>query len=153
MRGGEGVRKAHEELVRALSDSSPYVRIVAAEALGQYGDGIDLERSLGVLADLGDARKQGYFVNMAALNSLGALELHKTAPLQKTIRQFTPECVNAPRPLLQLVCLDSSKSFNSRTSNFPGKPWAESLWPVFVFSSPGTAAPQGEIRDSALKVL
>lgn len=95
MRGGEGVRTAHEELVRALSDSSPYVRIVAAEALGQHGDGIDLERSLGVLADLGDGAKHGYFVNMAALNSLGALGANKTAPLQKTIRQFTP---NASTP-------------------------------------------------------
>ncbi|WP_074315389.1 sulfatase-like hydrolase/transferase [Singulisphaera sp. GP187] len=94
MRGGEGVRTGHEELARALDDPSPYVRIVAAEALGRYGDGIDLGRSLSVLASLGDGSKNGFFVTMSALNGIGALG-DKAAPLRETIRQFPP---NGPSP-------------------------------------------------------
>lgn len=89
MRGGEGVRAAHEELTRALDDPSPYVRIVAAEALGRHGDGIDLGRSLPVLAGLGDGSKNGFFVTMSALNSIGALG-NKAASLREAIRQFAP---------------------------------------------------------------
>jgi arylsulfatase A-like enzyme len=85
MRGGEGVRGAHEELARALDDPSPYVRIVAAEALGQSGDGIDLGRSVPVLAGLGDGSKNDFFVAMAALNAIGSLG-DKAAPLRETLR-------------------------------------------------------------------
>ncbi|WP_406694918.1 sulfatase-like hydrolase/transferase [Singulisphaera sp. Ch08] len=96
MRGGEGVRAAHEELARALDDPSPYVRIVAAEALGRYGDGIDLGRSLPVLSGLGDWSKNNFFVTMSALNGIGALG-EKAAPLRESIRQFAPNG-SSPHP-------------------------------------------------------
>ncbi|HVW36091.1 MAG TPA: sulfatase-like hydrolase/transferase, partial [Pirellulales bacterium] len=46
MRGESGVESAHAELTRALSDASPYVQIVAAEALGRYGNEQDLQKIL-----------------------------------------------------------------------------------------------------------
>lgn len=95
MRGGEGVRGAHEELARALDDPSPYVRIVAAEALGRYGDGIDLGRSLPVLAGLGDGPNNDFFVTMAALNAVGSLG-DKAAPLRETIQTIATHKGSAP---------------------------------------------------------
>ena len=32
-----GVKKGHAKLLEALNDKSPYVRVIAAEALGKYG--------------------------------------------------------------------------------------------------------------------
>jgi uncharacterized sulfatase len=73
MRGEFGVREAHAELIAALHDSSPYVRIVAAETLGRYGSDADLNVALKVLVELGPIDKNGVFVSMAALNALDAL--------------------------------------------------------------------------------
>src|SRR5262249_31378606 len=42
MRGDATVKAARGELTAALGDSSPYVRIAAAEALGRHGDDADL---------------------------------------------------------------------------------------------------------------
>ncbi len=72
MRGKEGMT-AREDLRKALADSSPSVRIVAAEALGRYGTEDDLKKSLEVLGELVSPKKNGVFVAMAALNALGEL--------------------------------------------------------------------------------
>jgi uncharacterized sulfatase len=73
MRGKAGTTAAHGELLAGLKDSSPYVRIVAAEALGRYGGENDLKPALEVLVGLGDWGKNDVFAAMAALNALGAL--------------------------------------------------------------------------------
>jgi uncharacterized sulfatase len=73
MRGESGVRAAHDELVAALNDASPYVRIAAAEALGRYGTDPDLKAALKVLVELGPIGKNSVFVSMAALNALDAV--------------------------------------------------------------------------------
>jgi arylsulfatase A-like enzyme len=73
MRGKPGVAAAAEDLRAALKDSSPYVRIVAAEALAQYGDDADLKRCLTVLVEHADAERNTVFTAMAALNALDAL--------------------------------------------------------------------------------
>jgi uncharacterized sulfatase len=73
MRGRRGVDQGRAALVRALDDSSPYVRVGAAEALGRYG-GPDLQaRAVKMLTDLSDGKHHPVFVPMAALNALDAL--------------------------------------------------------------------------------
>jgi len=68
------VRKTvNDPLRKALDDSSPYVRVVAAEALGRYGAPADVEKSLKLLAGMADARKHGVFVSVLALNALDFL--------------------------------------------------------------------------------
>jgi len=73
MRGTTGVETTRADLRSALQDSSPHVRIAAAEALGQYGSVADLEAALKVLVECGSVEKNGVFVSMAALNALDAL--------------------------------------------------------------------------------
>ena len=73
MRGQPGVQSAHAELARALADPSPYVQIVAAEALGRYGDEDDLQRALPLLAARADWGQNDAFISLAALASLDAL--------------------------------------------------------------------------------
>jgi uncharacterized sulfatase len=73
MRGPAGFDAAGPELRAALDDRSPYVRVVAAQALGQYGNADDQDRSLRLLAELASWSKHDVFTVMAALNALDAL--------------------------------------------------------------------------------
>ncbi|MEX2262427.1 MAG: sulfatase-like hydrolase/transferase [Bryobacteraceae bacterium] len=74
MRGAESVTASRPALQKALSDAAPSVRVVAAEALGRYGDRQDLDRALPVLMELAAADKNGLYVSMLALNALDALD-------------------------------------------------------------------------------
>jgi arylsulfatase A-like enzyme len=94
MRGRETVAANRSELQAALSDASPYVRIAAAEALGQFGDDADLQSALKVLTELGPWDRHGVFVSMAALNALDALG-SRAAPAAAAIATF-PEKGSAP---------------------------------------------------------
>jgi uncharacterized sulfatase len=87
MRGQEGCATARAELRVALEDSSPYVRIVAAQALGEHGDADDLQRSLRFLVDLANWEKHDVFVAMAALNALDALG-SRAAPQRDAINSL-----------------------------------------------------------------
>jgi uncharacterized sulfatase len=87
MRGAEGVSEARRELQAALKDESPYVRIVAAEALGRFGTPVDAEEALAVLVELGPIDRNGVFVSMAALNALESLG-DKADPAADAIRKF-----------------------------------------------------------------
>jgi arylsulfatase A-like enzyme len=73
MRGAGAVRESRAALHRALGDSSPCVRIVAAEALGRYGEANDLDKSLAVLLELAPGDRNGIYVAMMALNAIDAL--------------------------------------------------------------------------------
>ena len=73
MRGKAGVAVAHAELQKALEDDSPYVQIVAAQALGQYGDGAELQAALPLLIARANWSKNDVFVALAALSALDAL--------------------------------------------------------------------------------
>ena len=94
MRGAEAVKAAHDDLVKALDDEAPDVRIAAAEALGHYGDAADLARVLPALAQQADWSKNDVFTAMAALNALTALR-EKAAPLAAAIRSL-PDKGSAP---------------------------------------------------------
>jgi uncharacterized sulfatase len=94
MRGKKGVEAAHDDLQAALKDRSPYVRVVAAEALGRYGSEADLKQGLAVLVGLANAEDNSVFVAMAALNALDALG-DKVSPVADEIKKL-PEKGKVP---------------------------------------------------------
>ena len=73
MRGADAVTTTKTVLDKALADSSPYVRIVAAEALSRYGNRRNADRAVDVLIELADAERNHNFVSMAALNAIDLL--------------------------------------------------------------------------------
>jgi uncharacterized sulfatase len=87
MRGELGVSEARRDLQSALKDESPWLRIVAAEALGRFGTAVDAEEALAVLVELGPIDRNGVFVSMAALNALESLG-DKANPAADAIRKF-----------------------------------------------------------------
>lgn len=74
MRGAGAVKEAGDALRKALADGSPSVRVIAAQALGQYGSGSDLDKALPVLLELAALDKNGLYTSMLALNALDALD-------------------------------------------------------------------------------
>jgi len=85
MRGPSAVGGAHRELTAALGDASPYVRIVAAESLGQFGSPADLAAALPVLTSLADWSKHDVFIALAAIHALEALGPQKLASARAAI--------------------------------------------------------------------
>ncbi len=116
MRGPDAVSVAKEDLHKAMTDASPYVRVIAAEALGRYGDRQDAERALAVLLELAPADTNGVFVSMLALNALDALDGRAGSALE-TIKRL-PTRVKPARPrtggygarLLQKIVADLESS-------------------------------------------
>jgi uncharacterized sulfatase len=69
--GAESVSSVESQLVTAMqSDPSPSVRIVAAEAVGRYGQPEHLPAALDVLVDLSNVETHGAFTSIFALNAL-----------------------------------------------------------------------------------
>ena len=62
-----------DALRAAANDSSPYVRAVAAEALGRYGNEQDLQIAVAALMAMADVRNSGVFVALAAVTALDAI--------------------------------------------------------------------------------
>src|SRR5205085_190012 len=81
------IRKQPDALRKAASDSSPYVRIVAAEALGRYGSEEDLNKALEVLGDLMPQDRHGAYVSLAALNAIDSLG-RKALPLKDALAKI-----------------------------------------------------------------
>jgi uncharacterized sulfatase len=92
MRGHQAVAAARVPLVAALDDPSPYVRIVAAEALGRFGPPEELPRVQKRLQELAPPDKNGVFVAMSALWAIEALgdQAQPLAPFLKTMPQRGP---------------------------------------------------------------
>jgi arylsulfatase A-like enzyme len=82
-------------LRKALSDPSPFVRVIAAEALGRYGSVEDLNQSLAVLMELAPADKNGAYVSLLALNALEALG-SKAGPVKDALKAIQLEDKAAP---------------------------------------------------------
>ncbi len=87
MRGSEAVEDAKPQLKEVLTDSSPSVRIVAAEALGRYGDPSDLNQALPVLQELASVRTNSLYISLMALNAIDILD-EKAAPLKEHIAEL-----------------------------------------------------------------
>ncbi len=85
MRGCDAVRCARGEFRRALGDASPYVRLAAAQALGEFGDEQELERARRLLIAHADWSKNDVFVCTVALVGIEALG-EKATPLAAAIR-------------------------------------------------------------------
>lgn len=73
IRGESIARETAATLTAALEDSSPDVRVAAAEGLARHGDGAQQKRALQVLAEMSDVREHDEYTVMAALNAVEAL--------------------------------------------------------------------------------
>jgi arylsulfatase A-like enzyme len=89
MRGQNAVGQNEDRLRAALDDASPYVRIVAAEALGRYGGESLLQPALTVLRELAPPERNGVFVSMSALAAIEALG-ERAASLREFVRGLNP---------------------------------------------------------------
>lgn len=87
MRGQSAVDASKAELTAALEDSSPSVRVAAAEALGKHGNEADLQAALAVLKADADPTKTGAYVGIAAMNAIDALG-KKAAPLLDFVKSM-----------------------------------------------------------------
>ena len=94
MRGQAAVASTEDALSSALNDASPYVRIVAAEALGRHGRESARASALTVLRELAPPEKNGVFVSMSALAAIEALG-ERAASLHDFVRNLNP---NGPSP-------------------------------------------------------
>ena len=89
MRGAAAVAGSAVQLRRAQGDSSPYVRIVAAQSLAQFGAAADLAPALAVLQELAPPKTNGVFVATGALAAIEELGVH-AAPLRELVRSIDP---------------------------------------------------------------
>ena len=84
-----GVEAGHNQLVAALKDASPMVQVIAAEALGRFGNEQETAAALKVL--LHNARPQANaFLSIAAWNSLDYLD-ERALPAVKEITALSPD--------------------------------------------------------------
>jgi arylsulfatase A-like enzyme len=72
-RGEPAVREHSAALAALLNDPAPSVRILAAEALGVYGDDEQTRRALKTLEPLVGLDKNSIYVSLQALNALDAM--------------------------------------------------------------------------------
>ena len=90
MRGKSAVDACVAELRTLLQDSSPLVRIVAAESLAAHGAEADVAPALGILKEYAAVEKHGVFIAMAALNAIEALG-PKAAALKPYLAGLSPK--------------------------------------------------------------
>jgi uncharacterized sulfatase len=90
----QGVAAGHDQLVAALKDDSPMVRIIAAEALGRFGSEEDAAAALKELIHYAGPEANA-FLSMAAWNGLDYLD-ERAKPAQAAIRALLPDPVSPP---------------------------------------------------------
>ncbi|MCX7885746.1 MAG: sulfatase-like hydrolase/transferase [Verrucomicrobiae bacterium] len=90
MRGENAVAPNEPLLRRMLTDTSPHVRIAAAEALGRHGSSESLEGALDTLKELASPDKNGVLVAMPALAAIEALG-SRAGPILPSIRQLNSD--------------------------------------------------------------
>ncbi len=95
-REGEGLRECRKEIEAAVSDASPYVRAIAAEALGRFGSGADRAKAIAILMEVADATKNGGYAPVLALNALSYLRETGPVPAEE-IAKLTVVDKKAPR--------------------------------------------------------
>ena len=95
-RGRRAITKSRDELIAALADDSPYVRIAAALALGKHGREPDQRRAVECLLELAPWTPDGnVFVSMAAQNAIDKLD-EKAAYAVEKIREFPTKGGRSP---------------------------------------------------------
>jgi hypothetical protein len=95
IRGADEVQKNHALLQERMKDSSPNVRIAAAEALGRFGSDDDLKAALPLLIELADSQKSNSYIAIHALNAIDALG-KKAAPLKDQIASLPTQDPKSP---------------------------------------------------------
>jgi uncharacterized sulfatase len=89
IRGRVAVESLRPELLSALQDDSPSVRVVAAEALGRHGRPEDVPVAMSQLLELANAEHQRLYVAVAALNAVDELDA-KAAAFREAIAALPP---------------------------------------------------------------
>jgi uncharacterized sulfatase len=102
IRGPNAVTTAQAALRPLLADSSPSVRIAAAEALARFSQGADLDAALAVLRDLASPEKNGVLVSMEALAAIDALG-PRAAPILEALKTMPRKDPKAPARLAEYV--------------------------------------------------
>lgn len=95
IRGKTAVEASRTELRRALTDESPSVVAVAAEALGKYGTAEDLAASLDALRKIAPADGTDVYTRIAALVAIDELG-KKAVPLLPLVKQLDRPVPGAP---------------------------------------------------------
>ncbi len=95
MRGENVVEKHKKVLHEALEDKSPYVQIVAADALARYGNEEEVDKSLKVLMEVTPINKNGAYVSTFGLNVLDQLG-EKAAKYKDEIAKFPGKDPDVP---------------------------------------------------------
>jgi uncharacterized sulfatase len=90
MRGQTAVVASESALTAALRDSAPPVRIVAAQALAQFGGDASRTAALAVLGELAPPETNGVLTSMAALAAIEALG-PIASPLLPNIATMSPK--------------------------------------------------------------
>ena len=95
MRGKKGLSMTGKYLEKALHDDSPYVRVVAAEALGKFGNQDQVTQAVNILGQIADPVKNGCFPSMLAMNAIDHLDekAKSLLPIIESMPQV-PEGVN-----------------------------------------------------------
>ena len=88
IRGETGTQAGQRQLRRmARNDDSPSVRVIAAEALGRYGDDQDVKIAFNTLIECANAENHGPYVAFLALNALDFMD-ERAAPIKAKIEQL-----------------------------------------------------------------
>ena len=104
MRGPQAVAAARQELLSALADAAPCVRIAAAQALGLHSpDKADLPKALDALVELSRPGEHGVNVSLMALGVIESFGARAAPAL----------------PRLQEIARDKAKG--SRTQSYDGR--------------------------------
>ncbi|MDW8355239.1 MAG: sulfatase-like hydrolase/transferase [Bryobacterales bacterium] len=93
MRGPAAVEPHRAQMRRALRDSAPSVRIVAAQALGE----------IGVLLELASLERHNLFVVLQALNALDAMETSALRPYRAALEGLPLEHPSIPNRMRSYV--------------------------------------------------
>ena len=93
--GKAGVAVGRKELVAALADKSPIVRVMAAEALGKFGTSEDAAEALAMLLKHSQPTEDAY-LSTAAWNALDHLD-ERARPAKAQIKATSPDPVSPPQ--------------------------------------------------------
>ncbi len=102
IRGKDSVRATRSELNAALKDPSPSVQIIAAQALGQYGNQRDVRKALPVLLSKSDFTKNSLYLSMLSLNAIDAMD-KRAASIKDQISKLPTVSEDATRRLRNYV--------------------------------------------------
>lgn len=94
----DSVFRFRRELHEALQDDSPYVRVVAAESLGRFGDDQESAKALETLMALASVEKNGVYVSMEALNAIDYMD-ERAAPAKDRIAALPETLDSLPQKL------------------------------------------------------